>query len=177
MVRAGQRAEGRALGGVAPALVVLIACAAAGSWTLVGQWVGRWAYVLVPEALGVPSGLPPLRMSPLGGTTRDQWIADLVAALVLTLVVWWRCRWTRHRVFGPWFAVIAGLCVATTIRVAHLVLVTGHDLISYSATLILALVLAVAVGALLGIPVALVHVLATRRRRAAGAPAAASAGS
>lgn len=164
MAQQRQRAVAGPIPASAAALVVLLACAAVGSWTLVGQWVGRFAAMLIPEALGVPSGLPPLRLTPLGATTRDQWLVDAAAALLLAAVVWWRCRWTRRPLLGGWFAAVAGLVVATTVRVLHGTIVAGHDPVSYAATLFLALLLAVVVGALLGIPVGIVHLVVFRRR-------------
>lgn len=163
MARGMQRAASGPVAASSAALGVLAACALVGSWTIVGQWVGRIAPVLIPEALGVPSGLPPLRVDPLGDTAIDQWLADGLAALVLAAVVWWRCRWTRRPALGAWFATVAGLVVATILRVVHVAVVAGHDLLSYGATLAMALVLAVVVGALLGVPVAAVHLAVARR--------------
>lgn len=148
---------------VAGALCVLV-----GSWTLVGQFLGRVAMVLAPTTLGVPLAWPPLRLTPLGHTSWTSWAIDTVAVVVLLVVVFLRLRVVRGashgRAFltGLWAGVLA-VVAANLVRHIAWSFLTDQDLASYAVLLALTLLLSAVWGLAMGAALGLVHATATPR--------------
>lgn len=147
---------------VAAALCVLV-----GSWTVVGQFLGRAAMVLAPTTLGVPFAWPPLRLTPLGHTTWTSWAIDTIAALVLLAVVFLRLRVvrgaSRARAFvaGLWAGVLA-VVAANLVRHVAWSFLTDQDLASYAVLLALTLLFSLVWGLVMGAALGLVHAIALR---------------
>ncbi|MFI6501002.1 hypothetical protein [Nonomuraea typhae] len=95
-----------------PAIVTALLTLAFGLFgsTLV-TWVG---YLAVPSAVGLPYGLPGLRVSPVGETSWLLLLADVGAALVLIAVL----AATRHGFWAAWGAFVLGSVLAGMVRAA-----------------------------------------------------------
>lgn len=72
----------------------------------------RVGYLTVPSALGLPSGLPGLRIWPLGETTWTLFLTDTLAALLLVALVWRSDR----GFWGVWGAFVLGAVLANLLR-------------------------------------------------------------
>ena len=137
-------------------LSVIGVCAALGSWWVTGQFRGRLAEALIPEALGVPSALPHLRLWPMPGQAWSLWLADLVGVAVLVAFV----VTPPHRRQILWVAL--GAVCAGVVRLAWISVVAQHDLVTFGIALALTVVLCGLAGLLVGVFVALMGKVADR---------------
>lgn len=97
-----------------PAIVTIVMVLAFGLFGT--ALVTRVGYLAVPSAVGLPYGLPGLRVTPLGETTWLTLITDVVAALVLVVVV----AGTRRGFWATWGAFVLGAVLADLLRAAVL---------------------------------------------------------
>ncbi|MFI9553351.1 hypothetical protein [Nonomuraea endophytica] len=82
---------------------------------LFGTWlVTRVGYLAVPSAVGLPYGLPGLRVTPVGETPWLFLVADVGAALVLVAVV----ASTRRGFWATWGVFVLGVVLAGLLRAA-----------------------------------------------------------
>ncbi|MFF2272803.1 hypothetical protein ACFVTX_11050 [Agromyces sp. NPDC058136] len=162
---------------------VLLAATAvlAGIWPISGL-LATWVPVLiVPEAAGLPSLVPPLRLWPLGETTWAFWASDTVGALVMLAIaaVQLRAAARKHPAPGPGRAF--GIAVGTTtialiggnlVRSVFLSFAVDADLGTYLGQVIAGVVVSALAGALLGCLFgAVAAIVAAARRGPAVAPA------
>jgi len=160
-----------------PATVtVLLASVLFGMWSLTGRILTFNPELLIPSAIGLPFGIPPLRLFPLGDTTWSFWFVDVVAALAMIAVVWTRLAGSRQRPFlAGLLATMLGVVVGNLVRIVYLSFETHQGLGTYAAALVLGLVVSVLWGAVVGLVVGLVHLLDRRLRRPAEAETKAGA--
>lgn len=139
--------------------------------------------LVMPSALAVPIGIPPVGLP--GSEPVMMWVADLVAALVLLLVV---ARYLLKKALptrgSVWrrtvMAVILGLVVGNLIRAVAWTFYTSPSITIYAVTIGLSAVLSALIGILLGSIIGLLATLAWRptaiaRASSSGKPAAAVA--
>ncbi|MFI6604578.1 hypothetical protein ACIBHX_50855 [Nonomuraea sp. NPDC050536] len=97
-----------------PAIVTLMMVLAFGLFG--ATLVTRVGYLAVPSSIGLPYGLPGLRVVPLGETTWLTMLTESVAALVLVVFV----AATRGGFWRTWGAFLLGTLVADLLRAAVL---------------------------------------------------------
>lgn len=150
-----------------PALSAAAALAAIsillGFWPLTGLWLASLPELLVPSAIGLPFALPPLRLFPLGETTRLYWAFDVLAACTMIGIVFLSLNSTtkrrpqsrRWRAFLAGVgATVAGASVGNIIRIVFLSFASHHNLATYVAAVVATVVItsiwAVIAGILVG---------------------------
>lgn len=142
-----------------------------GTWTLTGTALTYLPALLVPSALGLPFGVPPLRLTPLGETTTGSWAVDVIAALVMIAVVWMRLVDSARlhptggvaRAFWAGLgATVIGAVAGNLVRVVYLSFVLHEGPGSYLASLLGGAVVAAAWGAVVGAVVGAVQALARK---------------
>ncbi len=113
-----------------PAIVTLVMVLAFGLFG--AALVTRVGYLAVPSAVGLPYGLPGLRVVPLGETTWMAMLGESVAALVLVLFV----AAAKGGFWRTWGAFLLGTLVAALLRAAVLFLESsGAGIGAYGAYL------------------------------------------
>ncbi len=152
-----------------PATVtVLLASILFGTWSLTGRILTFNPELLVPSAIGLPFGIPPLRLYPLGDTTWSFWFVDVVAALAMTAVVWTQPAGSRRRPFlAALLATMLGVAVGNLVRTVYLSFETHQGLGTFVLAVVLGLVVSALWGAVVGVVVGLVHLLDRRLRHPA----------
>lgn len=138
-------------------------------------WFSTWLFALggvlnLPTALGVPAGLPGLRLWPLGEAGWWTVITDTAAAVVFVAVVFGWLSGTRRRrpeagalrlLAGGWTATIAAGLAAAAVRVVVTSFVSGPGLNVYlgvaGAALGFALLWSLACGWLVGLAAMAAH--------------------
>lgn len=149
-----------------PATVtVVLAAVLFGTWSLTGRVLTFNPELLIPSAIGLPFGIPPLRAVPLGATTWGYWFVDVLAAVVMAAVVWAQLsRGARRPFLAGLFATVLGVAVGNLVRIVFLSFETHQGLGTYALALLLGLVVSVLWGAVVGVCVGLVHLLDRRLR-------------
>lgn len=136
-----------------------------GAWSITGRVLTSNPELLIPSAIGLPFGVPPLRLFPLGDTTWTFWFVDVVAALAMTAVVWARLAGSRRRPFlAGLVATMLGVATGNLVRIVYLSFETHQGLGTYTLALLLGLVVSALWGAVVGVFVGLVHLLDHRLR-------------
>lgn len=150
-----------------PATATLVIVSALfGTWSLTGRVVTFTPELLIPSAIGVPFGIPPLGLFPLGGTTWTFWLVDVVAALVMIAIAWTRLSGDAKRPFlAALAATILAVVVGNLVRIVYVSVETHQSLGAYALTLLLGLAVAALWGLAVGLPVAVVQALDRRSRR------------
>ncbi|EGD22360.1 hypothetical protein [Prescottella equi] len=137
-----------------------------GTWSITGRVLTFTPELLIPSAIGLPFGIPPLRLFPLGDTTWTFWFVDVVAALVMIATAWFRLSASRRRPFlAGLLATMLGVAVGNLVRIVYLSFETHQGLGTYVLAVILGLVVSALWGAAVGIVVGLAHLLDDRLRR------------
>ncbi len=116
----------------------------------------RLGWLAVPSALGVPYGLPGLRLLPVGETTWLMALTDLAAAVLLVAVVWR----SRRGLWGTWGAFVLGATLAGLLRAVVTAQVLHAGLGAYAGLLAAGAV----AGALWGLALGWLAGLAALRR-------------
>ncbi|GAA1717191.1 hypothetical protein GCM10009809_11480 [Isoptericola hypogeus] len=151
------------LGGILAASVV------AGIWPVTGTATTWFPVLAVPPALGLPSLLPPLRLTPLGETTWAFWAADTAGAVVMlaVAVVQLRHVTSRRPQPGPGRAFSRGLWTTVLavvggnlVRSVFLSVVTHAGLGTYAGAVVGGAVVSALTGALIGVVVGLAAAVA-----------------
>jgi hypothetical protein len=138
-------------------LLVALAALASGSWTVVGQWWAYAAFGLIPPALGLPQGWPPLQLAPLGGTTWTWWAIETVGAFVMIVAVWLWTRAGRRPFLTPLWAVIVGVTLGNLVRIIGTSVIALHDLRTFGVAVLGTVLLSLLWGLVLGLVAATVH--------------------
>ncbi|PTR30301.1 hypothetical protein C8K36_102149 [Rhodococcus sp. OK519] len=139
-----------------------------GVWSITGRILTFNPELLIPSAIGLPFGIPPLRLYPLGDTTWSFWLVDVVAALVMVAVAWAQLIGGRRRPFlVGLLAAVLGVVVGNLIRVVFLSFETHQGLGTYALAVLLGTIVSALWGAVVGLPVGLAHLLDRRLRRPA----------
>ncbi|MFC4605666.1 hypothetical protein [Rhodococcus kronopolitis] len=142
-----------------------------GTWTLTGTALTYLPELLVPSALGLPFGVPPLRLTPLGETTTGSWAVDVLAALVMIAVVWMRLVNSARlhpaggvaRAFWAGLgATVIGVVAGNLVRIVYLSFVLNEGPGSYLASLAGGALVSALWGAAIGVAVGIAHALARR---------------
>ncbi|WP_051637622.1 hypothetical protein [Rhodococcus sp. UNC363MFTsu5.1] len=150
-----------------------------GLWSITGAVLTRFPELLVPSAIGLPFGIPALRLFPLGETTTINWLVDCAAALVMLAVVWMRLvnSARRHpgggvgRAFSAGLgATVIGVLAGNLIRTVYLSFVLQEGPGAYLASLVGGALVSVLWGAIVGLFVGAANALARRITRGAAAP-------
>ncbi|SEL86554.1 hypothetical protein [Rhodococcus maanshanensis] len=150
-----------------------------GVWSITGAVLTRLPELLVPSAIGLPFGIPALRLFPLGETTITNWLVDCAAALVMLAVVWMRLvnSARRHpgggvgRAFSAGLgATVIGVLAGNLIRTVYLSFVLQEGPGAYLASLVGGALVSVLWGAIVGLFVGAANALARRISRDAAAP-------
>lgn len=127
----------------------------------------------LPDAAGVPFGVPPLWLIPVGTTTGTFWTIDIVAALLMLLVVALRLCGSvnRHPGGGRGRAFVAalggcllGVLAGNLVRGVAWSFITDPGLGTYLGYLVANLVLAAFVGLAVGLVVGAVAALTVPAR-------------
>ncbi|MFF2388422.1 hypothetical protein [Agromyces sp. NPDC058104] len=153
----------------------------AGVWPIAGL-LATWAPALiVPEAAGLPSLIPPLRLWPLGETTWAFWLSDTIGALVMLAIAALQLRAAARmrpdpgpgRAFGTavgvtTLAVIGG----NLVRSVFLSFAVSADLGTYLGQVVAGVAVSALTGALLGCLVGAVAAIVAAVRRAPATAAA-----
>ncbi|WP_430331553.1 hypothetical protein [Rhodococcus sp. ACT016] len=149
-------------------LTVLLASALFGTWSITGRILTFNPELLIPSAIGLPFGIPPLRLFPLGDTTWAFWFVDVLAAIVMVAVVWTRLLPHRQRPFlAGLFATVLGVAAGNLVRIVFLSFETHQGLGTYVLALALGLLVSALWGLVVGVVVGLVHLLDGRLRQPA----------
>ncbi|GAB2658603.1 hypothetical protein ABI214_06365 [Prescottella soli] len=149
------------------AVTVLLAAMLFGTWSLAGRILTFNPELLVPSAIGLPFGIPPLRVSPLGDTTWTFWLVDVVAALAMVAVVWAQLVRSPRRPFvAGLLATMLGVIVGNLVRIVFLSFETHQGLGTYALAVVLGVIVSALWGAAVGLVVGPVHLLDRRLRRA-----------
>ncbi|WP_437583911.1 hypothetical protein ACSAGD_01285 [Paramicrobacterium sp. CJ85] len=160
---------------IAVLAVLLVAAIVAGTWNISGRAATWFPGFVVPEAAGLPSPLPALRIAPLGRTTWLLWAIDLIAVPVMLGFAWLQLRAAarRHpspshrRAFGRGVvAVIVGLVAANVVRSVFLSFVTHAGIAMFAGLLVASIVVSAFAGVLLGLVAGLAGAIAVPRDRA-----------
>ncbi len=159
--------------GIAAASVV------AGIWPVTGTAATWFPALVVPPALGLPSLLPPLRLTPLGETTWGFWAADTAGVVVLLLAAALQLRHVTRarpepgpgRAFGRglWTCVLA-VVAGNLVRSVHGGFAVHAGLGTYAGQVVGGVLVSALTGALIGLVVGLaaaVAAVAGRRERSA----------
>ncbi|WFR71918.1 hypothetical protein P9209_25225 [Prescottella defluvii] len=150
------------------AVTVLLASMLFGIWSLAGRILTFNPELLVPSAIGLPFGIPALRISPLGDTTWSFWFIDVVSALAMVAVVWAQLvRSPRRPFLAGLLATILGVMVGNLVRIVFLSFETHQGLGTYALAVLLGMIVSALWGAAVGLVVGLVHMLDRRLRRPA----------
>ena len=135
--------------------------------------------LLVPSAIGLPFGIPALRLFPLGETTTTNWLVDCAAALVMLAVVWMRLTDSARRnpdggvgraFWAGLGATVIGVLAGNLIRTVYLSFVLQEGPGAYLASLVGGALVSAVWGAIVGLFVGAVHALARRISRGTAAP-------
>lgn len=140
-----------------PGIVTLLMVVAFGLFG--GLLATRVGLLTVPSAIGLPYGLPGLRVVPLGETGWLTLLTESGCALVLVAVVWR----ARRGFFGTWGAFLLGSVLVGVLRAVVLSQVAGAGLGAYAGFVVGGLV----AGLLWGIALGWVVGLASLARRTA----------
>lgn len=149
-------------------LAVLVAVAiVSGVWNLSGRAATWLPALAVPEAAGLPSPVPALRVVPLGRTAWLFWAIDLAGVLAMVTVAWLQLRAgarrhpvpSRARVFGrAILAAVFALVAANVVRSVALSFLTHAGIGMFTgllvATVIVSAIAGVVVGSLSGVAAA-----------------------
>lgn len=139
-----------------------------GAWSITGRILTFNPELLIPSAIGLPFGIPPLRLFPLGDTTWTFWVVDVVAALVMVAVAWTQLAGSRRRPFlAGLLAAVLGVAVGNLIRIVFLSFETHQGPGTYALAVLLGTVVSVLWGAVVGLFVGLGHLVDRRLRRPA----------
>ncbi|NUW35651.1 hypothetical protein HTZ77_30100 [Nonomuraea sp. SMC257] len=150
-----------------PAIVTLAIVLAFG--LLGSALVTRMGYLAVPSALGLPYGLPGLRVVPLGETTWLVTLADSVLALVLVVMV----AQARGGFWRTWGAFVLGAVIVNLLRAVVLSQIASAGLGAYAGHLVGGLIAGLLWGIALGWLAGLAALPRRQRERAtAGMPSA-----
>ncbi|AQA25986.1 putative membrane protein [Rhodococcus sp. MTM3W5.2] len=162
-----------------PAVATLAAISVLfGVWSITGAVLTRVPELLVPSAIGLPFGIPALRLFPLGETTTTNWLVDCAAALVMLAVVWMRLTDSARRHPGGgvgrafWAglgATVIGVLAGNLIRTVYLSFVLQEGPGAYLASLVGGALVSVLWGAIVGLFVGAAHALARRISQGAAA--------
>lgn len=161
--------------------------------TRVLTWLGAHAaWTFAPTAVGVPYGLPRLRVTPFGGQSWGFFVVELLASVAMVVVAtWWADAAARHGrrragrgrrgsgrgrlgwLVRGWTGFWLGLLVANVLRsqwVAWAAVDVGWlgYVLHLLAGALVATVWAVVLGWVVGLALALVTVRPGRRRASAG---------
>ncbi len=119
--------------------------------------------LVLPEALGLPSLIPPLRLSPLGESTWAFWAIDVIGVAMLLLATGAQLAAngkparSRLRAYGATCcAVVTGLVAANVVRMVLQTFLTDSSLGSFAGSVLSTALLSAATGLLLGLVVGLV---------------------
>ncbi|MFI6429912.1 hypothetical protein [Rhodococcus oryzae] len=162
-----------------PAVATLAAISVLfGVWSITGAVLTRIPELLVPSAIGLPFGIPPLRLVPLGETTATNWLVDCAAALVMLAVVWMRLSDSARRHSGGGVgrafsaglgATVIGVLAGNLIRTVYLSFVLQEGPGAYLASLVGGALVSAVWGAIVGLFVGAAHALARRISRGTAA--------
>lgn len=150
-------------------VTVAVISALFGTWTLTGTALTYLPALLVPSALGLPFGVPPLRLTPLGETTTGSWAVDVIAALVMIAVVWMRLVSSSRlhpaggvaRAFWAGLgATVIGVVAGNLVRIVYLSFVLHEGPGAYLASLVGGALVSVLWGAVVGVAVGVAHAIA-----------------
>jgi hypothetical protein len=168
----------RASDTLAVAVLVLIAILA-GLRPVGGAALTFIPFLIAPAAVGLPSLIPPLRLTPLGLTTTTEWLVDLVAVAVMVAVavIWLRAGRSRHGEHGRLRAFARGLGVTilavvagNLVRSVYLSFIVHASWRAYVTQVLAGVVWSVVLGALVGLVVGLVAAAVNQRRTSSGTP-------
>ncbi|MFF2277022.1 hypothetical protein [Agromyces sp. NPDC058126] len=162
-------------------VLLVLAAVLAGIWPIAGLLATWVPALIVPEAAGLPSLIPPLRLWPLGGTTWAFWLSDTVGALVMLAIaaVQLRAATTKRPDPGPGRAF--GTAVGATtlaiiggnlVRSVFLSFAVNADLGTYLGQVVAGVAVSALTGALLGCLVGAVAAVVAAVRRSPAADAA-----
>lgn len=137
-----------------------------GAWTITGRVLTFNPELLIPSAIGLPFGIPPLRLFPLGDTTWTFWTVDTLAALAMIAVVWARLRREVRRPFlAGLLATVLGVAAGNLVRIVFLSFETHQGIGTYVIALLLGLLISALWGAVVGLLVGSAHLIDHRLRR------------
>ncbi len=166
--RAGHRAALTILLGLAAASVL------AGIRPITGTATTWFPALAVPSALGLPSLLPPLRLTPLGETTWAFWAADVAGVVVMLLVAVLQLRHVARtrpapgpgRAFGRgvWTCVLA-VVAGNVVRSVFLSVAVHAGLGTYVGSLAGGVLVSALAGVMLGVVVGAAAALAAASAR------------
>ncbi|NRQ32885.1 hypothetical protein HII36_13690 [Nonomuraea sp. NN258] len=127
-----------------PAIVTLLIVLAFGVFG--GTLLTRVGYLAVPSAVGLPYGLPGLRVTPIGETSWLGTLTDALLALALVAMV----ALTRGGFWRTWGAFLAGAVLVDVVRAVFLAQDAGTMLGAYAGYLAGGLVTGLIWGIALG---------------------------
>lgn len=154
--------------GVSSAVIVLsllLWAILAGVWRLFGTLHTFVAELLFPPALGLPTIIPPLRLSPLGETSIVMWLSDLTGVLVMLIagLLWVgsavkkQPHASRRRIFGRGVRItlVAVLCGNVVRYLFHSAVILAGPW-TFVGQLLATVLVSIIVGAVLGVVTGLV---------------------
>lgn len=136
-----------------------------GAWSITGPVLTFNPELLIPSAIGLPFGIPPVRLFPLGDTPWTFWFVDVAAVVVMIAVAWTQLSGSRRRPFlTGLLATVLGVATGNLVRIVYLSFETHQGLGTYALAVLLGLVVAALWGTVLGVFVGLVQLLDHRLR-------------
>ncbi|MFC7448630.1 hypothetical protein [Rhodococcus daqingensis] len=150
-----------------------------GVWSITGAILTELPELLVPSAIGLPFGIPALRLFPLGETTTTNWLVDCAAALVMIAVAWMRLVNSARRHPGGgagrafWAglgATVIGVLAGNLIRTVYLSFVLQEGPGAYVASLVGGALVSLIWGTIVGLLVGAAHAIARRISMRGAAP-------
>ena len=114
--------------------------------------------LVLPEALGLPSLIPPLRLSPLGESTWAYWAIDVIGVAMLLLATGAQLAANG----ATCWAVVTGLVAANVVRMVLQSFLTDSPVVSFAGSVFATALLSAVTGLLLGLVVGLVVCLGIR---------------
>ena len=147
---------------------LLVLAILAGFWPIAGPLLTVAPVLFVPAAIGLPSLIPTLRLTPLGETTWGFWAADIAGVLVMLATAYAMLRApkrravpTKARAFGRglWVTIVA-IVAGNLVRGVYISFVIHADIGTYLGQLAGNVVVSALLGTVLGVVVGAVAAVA-----------------